>query len=766
MILRALRSLRARLLLVAFVALLPLLGYFFYTRGQLREIALDEVERSARHQARMVAGEYEAALRDTRTLLATLARIPEIREADPEECPRILGEIMEERAYRTAIGVIEEDGFARCMTPPPEEPVYFGDRSYVTRAIRSGEPVFSTFQTGRVTGIPVLIVAHPIPDAEGGQGIVLAGGVEFSRVSPVTELDPFPEGTSLTIVDRRGTILFREPGLAPGDPGIGVLLPAAIRDSLPSDRSVVFQGVDVDGERRIFGAAPLAPEGGPVAAHALVGFRPSALMTRLDRVSNAMLLALLLAIAVLLVGSGGVVEFVVLRRLRPILAASQRLAQGDLGARTGIQGARRDEVSRLARTFDRMAESLERRREEAAARARKEIREREIRLEQVAEAADELFWLYDPGDDEILYLSPGYEELFGVSGDRVRNDPASWFESIHPEDRPAVRAGAQARRRGAWEGEYRVVHPSGNVRWIRHRTYPIRNEEGVYRIAGVAEDITERKRLEEVLHHSGKLEAVGRLAGGVAHDFNNVLTAIRGRLQLLLLELDESDPTRAELEQVDRDTERAVTLTRELLAFSRRQPLRPTVIAPGRVIEHTEDLVRQVLGAEIDLEVQVDPSTPTLRVDPKHLARAIVSLASNAREAIPEGGRVRIGADEMRIGDDDVAEGGGEVKPGSYIRLFVEDDGVGMDPETQEHIFEPFFTTRTDGRGRGLGLAGVYGFVKQSGGHIRVRSTPGEGTCFEIFLPPASSGAGEETDEGGGEEETTEEATDPSAPGR
>jgi PAS domain S-box-containing protein len=340
-------------------------------------------------------------------------------------------------------------------------------------------------------------------------------------------------------------------------------------------------------------------------------------------------------------------------------------------------------------------------------------------------------------DGKRLYNSPSYQKLLGYSLEELEKTSA--YEQIHPDDIAAVTAAAQeARTTGVGRRlEYRVRHKSGEWRVLESTASPVRNAAGaVEKLVIVNRDITERRELEQQLVLSQRLEAVGKLSGGIAHDFNNLLGVIIGYSEALQQSIDPENPLREAIDEIQKAGQRAATLTQQLLAFSRKQVLEPKILDLNSIVEDMRKMLRRLIGEDIELNFNMPADLGRVKADRGQLEQVILNLAVNARDAMPHGGELEIETANAQLGEKDVLRYR-YVIPGRYIVLKVSDTGVGMDAKTKSHIFEPFFTTKEKGKGTGLGLATVYGIVKQSGGYIWLESEPGQGTTFRIFLARA-----------------------------
>ena len=333
------------------------------------------------------------------------------------------------------------------------------------------------------------------------------------------------------------------------------------------------------------------------------------------------------------------------------------------------------------------------------------------------------------------YVSPQIQSILGMSPEEWMSDSSNWVNRLHPDDRDrALAAETQFwEAGGAYQAEYRLLAKDGRALWFRDNAIYLKTTDGQRPVMqGVLYDITEHKYLEDQLRQSQKMEAVGQLAGGVAHDFNNLLMIIQGHNERLLRHLQADNPVHKDAVATRDAVDRAAALTRQLLAFSRKQVLQPQVLDLNTIVADVGEMLHRLIGENIQVQINTDSSL-WVKVDQRQMEHVILNLALNARDAMPNGGTLVFETTTQQIEDGAT----GERRPGRYAILSVTDSGTGMDADTQSHIFEPFFTTKELGKGTGLGLASVYGVVTQSGGWVSFKSQLGHGTSFNVYLPEA-----------------------------
>ncbi len=340
----------------------------------------------------------------------------------------------------------------------------------------------------------------------------------------------------------------------------------------------------------------------------------------------------------------------------------------------------------------------------------------------------------------IVYVNPAFEELSGYSAAELIGRSPSAFNGpdTAPEAIGALEAALAARK--SFSGEILEYRKDGTPYWCTLRVAPVADEKGVVtHFIAIHTDDTPRRKLEQQVLQAQKMEAVGRLAGGVAHDFNNVLLVIRGYSSVLMSMAGEQGDGWAEAKEIEIAATRASELVRQLLTFTRTQVMQVSVVDVNTVVRETEKLLEPLLGDTVRLRTALDPELGAVNADPAQLEQALVNLAMNARDAMPSGGSLLLRTRNVVVGDD--TDELAQLPPGNYTALSVEDTGLGMDAETRSRVFEPFFSTKGAAQGSGLGLSAVYGMVKQSGGDITITSAPGEGTSVTIYLQHAPATA-------------------------
>jgi PAS domain S-box-containing protein len=357
---------------------------------------------------------------------------------------------------------------------------------------------------------------------------------------------------------------------------------------------------------------------------------------------------------------------------------------------------------------------------------------------RMEEAFKDLFFhapigIYIIQNRRFRLVNPGFEKLTGYAKEELLGQDCLMLATPEYKDKIRQHAVRMLKGKSANPYEYQFRTKGGEIRWAME-SVTTTDYTGKKATIGYFMDITERKRLENQLTRAQRMEAVGILAGGIAHDFNNLLTAIMGYGELMKMDLEQNDPHYHYTEEILKTAVRGSTLTHQLLAFSRKQILQPSVISLNSLVSNMERLLRRLIGEDIELVTVSDPDLGAVRADRGQIEQIIMNLAVNARDAMPQGGKLTIETANLIL-DEKYERSHLDVAPGPYVMLAVSDNGEGMDAETQSHIFEPFFTTKTLGQGTGLGLATVYGIVRQSGGHIWVYSEPGQGTTFKIYLP-------------------------------
>jgi two-component system cell cycle sensor histidine kinase/response regulator CckA len=394
-----------------------------------------------------------------------------------------------------------------------------------------------------------------------------------------------------------------------------------------------------------------------------------------------------------------------------------------------------DEVNLAWRVAEQVSSSL----------ARARLVEDQRRLSTAVEQAAEAVVIADI-QGKILFVNPAFERITGLkASDIIGSGPEGWKDEsaaalFYHEFWPVVTTGRP------WQGQLTGHRPDGTPYRVDLMLTPVRNEAGnIVNCVSTLRDVTREVQLEEQFYQAQKMEALGQLAGGIAHDFNNLLTVINLSTQLLRRRLHPEDPLWEHVVRIAEAGERAAKLTKQLLSFSRREITEPTVVDPNRVVDDLGSMLQRIIGEDIVLNTNLTSNLWQIKADPSQLDQVILNLVVNARDAMPQGGMLSIETANVIL-DRAQAAAHVDARPGQYVQLSIRDTGMGMDETVMNHLFEPFFTTKEPGQGTGLGLATVFGIVKQSGGHIHVESEIGVGTTFQIYLPRTKEAQGRDSE--------------------
>jgi two-component system, cell cycle sensor histidine kinase and response regulator CckA len=397
----------------------------------------------------------------------------------------------------------------------------------------------------------------------------------------------------------------------------------------------------------------------------------------------------------------------------------------------------------LKHNLARLVPAVERELREAQERqkrlyAEQALRESEERFRQLAENISEsVFWMSDPKSHQMLYVSPAFDRIWGGSSEKLYADFGEWIEAIIPEDRQRIQTNFfEHSLLGNYDEEYRIMRPDGSTRWIRDRGFPIQDLNGTpYRAVGIAEDITDRKLTEVALRRTERLESLGTLASGIAHDLNNVLTPIVGIAQLLPLQFSSpNEQTQKLLQILSTSANRGADLVKQILTFTRGIEGKPASTQIDVLLDEIQKVIRQVFPKNIEIVSHLPPNVRPIVADATLLHQVFMNLCVNARDAMPTGGRLSITAENVAI-DENCTRMNLDARVGTYVMVAIADTGAGIPQNILDRIFDPFFTTKEIGKGTGLGLATAIGIVKSHRGFIHVSSKVGEGSQFKVYLP-------------------------------
>jgi signal transduction histidine kinase/ActR/RegA family two-component response regulator len=629
-------GLTKRLILLVLISLLPALVIQAYNEFDLRRTRQAEVDEMALRQAQLASSELNQIFEGIHNLLIAVAQVPSIRTFAADDCAAYLETLQPQVPYLKTLAAIDMDGRIACRHSPAPPELRLTDRPYFQEALETGGFLIGNYTESRISGQALLPMAMPVRDPDGKTSGVLLAALDLVWLGEQLRERALPKNGSLTVADRDGVIIAREPL---SERFVGTRIPDAFRPLVNAPEPGTTTVLSQDGTRRVLGYVParLTPKNIYVSA----GVSTDQEFAAIDRATERGVALIVIGLVLAVSAAWAAGHYFINRPVMQLLGTVKAWRKGDYSARTPVPTGS-GEFATLAQAFNRMVE---------------EVAARQAERDHTAEALRE-------------------------SEQRLREINATLEQRI-------------------------------------------------------ALALAERERTEAALRQSQRMQAIGQLTGGIAHDFNNLLTPIIGILDSLRPKLAGTDEQSSRmLETALNAANRAATLIRRLLAFARHQRLDPKVVNINAVVSDLEDLLRHTLGEGISIETSLSGDLWLTEIDTDELENAILNLAINARDAMPSGGRLTLTTSSTRFEPGDITpDPNAEMAPGDYVRLTIADTGTGMPPEVAARVFEPFFTTKEPGRGTGLGLSQVYGFIRQSGGHVKIETQPGAGTRVMIWLP-------------------------------
>jgi PAS domain S-box-containing protein len=712
-------GLRTRLLALVLAAVAPFILLIGMVARQHRFNERANAEQTALDHASALADRLDSRVGSVETVLLTLAHSVSPNPGDSLRNDKLLRDVAKELPQEFAhFAAITSDGRAIGTS----DTLSTGKRRPIPASSAVGDTLLGFYIQGPTrlyrTDGPIAIA---ISRRDSSAGVWVIGLVTIARLQRELSGNVAPSGSITTITDPRGTVIFRsrEASRWLGKDVSKTPFFFASRSKSAGTAAVSdLDGLDVFSG---FVTATHVPWIVHVGSPQILAFAKE----RADfwRAIGFGALALLVAIVLAWTQATRIIV-----PMRTVVRDAALLSKGDLSHRSTL-AASQDEIGMLGKTLNAMAETLERR-EDA-------LRKSELRFRAIIENVDDMIVIIGT-DGRRQYVSPAMSRILGYTQEELLGFTAQ--DMIHPSDWPGIREllrAVQVSPGTSVTGQGRYRHQDGSWRIFDGTMINLLDVPGVEGLVVNLRDVTEQAALEGELRQAQKMESVGQLAGGVAHDFNNLLTVISGRVDFLVGAPNIDGEQQADLAEIKKAAERAAELTRQLLAFSRKQLLQPRVLDLNQTLDEFEPMLRRLIGEDIRIEIVHGPELGCVSADPGQLQQILMNLALNARDAMPTGGVIT-----FRTSNETAGNGGGSPAmqggPGEYVVLEVTDTGLGMDLATQARIFEPFFTTKGQGKGTGLGLSTVYGIVKQSGGGISVASTPRTGTVFRVYFPRAA----------------------------
>ena len=742
-------SIKIQLLLLAFIVAIPAVGIIVYSGIQMRETVIHEAQMETERLANNIAAEQQNLVTATQQLITVLSELPEVKARDRKRVEPILGHIIKLNAQYSNLIIADRKGLVWATAVPTRPPYIVSDRRYFKNALASGQLSSGEYLIGRASILQAFGIGHPLRNENGEIVGVIGMAFRLDAMKDLLNRSKLPSGTSFMILDHKGTVLYRAV-----DPEryIGKQSSPEVFKRMQEgpDVHTFLNSIGLSGEKRIatYRKLRLPGEEEPYM-YVLAGIPLTTVVAHTNKVliRNLSIFASCLFLAILFawfIGKRSIAD-----RVTQLEKASQSLARGCLRVRVSdlVSGG---ELGRLGETFDEMAHQLSLR-EQALAESERNYR-------NIFNTTKDAIFVHDVESGSIIECNKTVEEIFGYSREEIINQQVLDAKSSGPPHSSQDRRSyiKKAFEEGPQQFEWQTRRKNGEPFWTEV-VLSATQIDGAARVLAVVRDITERKQAEEEkskletqLQQAQKMEAVGQLGGGVAHDFNNILSAIVGYSHLSLMKMSPDDPNRHYIEQILASSERAAVLTQGLLAFSRKQTVNLMKVDLNDVIVKFEKLLLRMLREDIELKTRLAPGELPIMADRGQMEQVLMNLVTNSRDAMPQGGHIIIETSQIQM-DQLFIHTHGFGRVGDYALISVTDTGTGIPETVKDKIFEPFFTTKEEGKGTGLGLSMAYGIVNKHKGYINAYTHRGIGTTFKVYIPVSCESA-----DAGGKKESVE----------
>jgi len=717
---------------------LPAFGVLLVSGFAHRSQILLDVDKDALLLAQSLAAQQEQIAVGTEQMLSTLAHLPEVRERDARACTELFRDLHNQHPFYSIISAATPAGDIFAASIPFEQgSVNLADRQHFRDAVLTLGFSAGEYVMGRVSDIQSLHFSYPVLDRDRNLVAVVSAAFKLNEYARFIMKASLPQGSAVVLLDRQGVRLFRSPENQTA--AVGKSIPQGAFKRMAGDfEQGVYGATGEDGVRRIYAFRQLRlREGLPPYLYVLVGLARDRVLEQanLEMLSYVCIMGVVASLAALLAWFLG--DLVFIRPIKQLVGATHRFGAGDMGARSGLPHAP-NEIGQLAKSFDDMVSLLEsreveRKGTEAALRdSESSYRKLYHEFQAVLDAIPDAVSLISP-EMKILWSNRSSSRAFAAHN-KMDDADLRCYELRHGRTKLCDNCPIH---RAFLTGEFAVhLHTTPDGRLWEIRAVPVVDESGtVVSVVEVARDVTEQSDLESRLRQAQKMEAVGTLAGGVAHEFNNVLAIILGNAELALLRAPEESATRKYLEAVRGAGLRGRDVIRQLLSFSRKTEPKRGVIDVGLITKESMKFLRASIPANIEIRAVIPEKLYPINADSTQIHQVLINLCTNAVHAMEKEG----GLLEIRLADVEVHTTlrmlFDHLEPGNYLCLSVSDTGHGIAPEHFGRIFEPFFTTKEVGKGSGMGLAVVHGIMRSHSGGITVESRIGQGTTLSVYFP-------------------------------